>query len=106
MVVVVLGLGNWLMGVAKTEKYSRRMEVAVAKAGPAARIPFSGTSTILEEYTAARELYAESLTKYEYYRILRRGGVLLMALGLFLSGGAIVRRIAVPEIRRSPSNRP
>ena len=106
LVLLVLGFGNWLKGVDKTEKYARRMEVAVAKAGPAARIPFSGTTTILEEYTAARELYAESLTKYEYYLIVHRGGVFLMVLGVFLAGGAIIRRMAVPIPRRTPSNQP
>jgi len=105
-VLMLLGLGNWLMGMDRTEKYGRRMEVAVEKAGPAARIPFSGTSTILEEYTAARELYAESLVKYEYYRVVHRGGVLLLVLGVFLSAGAIVRRVAVPQSPRTGSNPP
>jgi len=97
---VVLGVGNWAMGADRSERYERRMAGAVSRAGPSARIPFSGTSTILEEYTAAREVYAESLAKYEYYRVVHRGGVLLVVVGLVLATGAIVRRLVVPVGRR------
>ncbi len=102
---VVLGLGNWIMGTDRAEKYEKRMRAAVAKVGPSARIPFSGTTTILEEYTAARELYAESLAKHEYYRIVHRGGALLMIVGFVLATGAIVRRLTVPALPRTGSNR-
>jgi hypothetical protein len=105
LVLIALGLGNWIMGLDKTQRYARRMKVAVAREGAAAAIPFSGTTTILEEYTAAREIHADSLVKYEYYRVLHRGGILLLVIGVLLSSGAVVRLIVVPGPPRTASNR-
>jgi hypothetical protein len=97
LVLLALGLGNWLMGVDKTDQYGDRMRLAVETGGDAARIPFTGTTSILVEYTAARELYADSKTKYEYYRVVRNGGVLLIVLGVSMVVGALIRRWLVPD---------
>jgi hypothetical protein len=100
LLLLVLGMGNWLMGVDKTDQYGDRMRLAVETGGAAARIPFTGTTSILVEYTAARELYADSKTKYEYYRVVRNGGVLLIVLGAALIVGALIRRWIVPDSPR------
>jgi hypothetical protein len=100
VVLLVLGLGNWIMGLDKTGQYGRRMERAVEIGGPTARLPFNGTASILDEYTYSREFYADSLAKYEYYRVVRNGGAMLMLIGVGLMVGAAIRRVIVPTPRR------
>lgn len=95
--LLVLGAGNWIMGADKMHHYARRQRQALARGGPTLRHPLEGTAAILDPHPQARQLYEDATAKYEYYRVVYRGGRLLVALGLLLTGGAIARRLLVPQ---------
>ncbi len=97
VVLLVLGTGNWIMGADKMHHYGRRQRQAVARGGPSVRTPIEGTAAILDPHPEARELYDDATAKYEYYRIVYRGGRLLVVLGVLLTAGAVIRRVLVPE---------
>lgn len=88
-----LGLGNAAMGVVKLRDYGARMEAAVASGGESARQAAQGTESILDPSTDAQLLYESALLKFEYYRVVLRGGLMLLALGSLLIGGAAVRKL-------------
>jgi hypothetical protein len=67
--------------------------------------PFRGTESILEERTEMHEYYEDSVTRYRYYKLVRRGGRFLMAIGGVIMLGALVRRFAVP-LRSSSATTP
>ena len=98
LALLILGAGNWAMGRAKLVQYQARMSEAVAIGGPAVRQPFRGTASILEDRTAAHETFAHARLKHEYYRVIHRGGLLLLILGGLLAGGALLRRVLVPSV--------
>jgi hypothetical protein len=96
LVLVVLGLGNWLMARSKLAQYGNRIAYARELAGPGFDEPYRGTGSILQPRTTAHELYEDWTAKREYYLVVHRGGRMLMAVGLLLTAGAVVRQIRVP----------
>jgi hypothetical protein len=96
LVLLVLGFGNWAMGHSKVQMYKHRQREAIRMGGGLdVTTPFRGTASILEERGEAHELYEESLARYRYYKVMRRGGRFLMQVGSVLIAGAILRRIAL-----------
>jgi hypothetical protein len=96
LVLVLLGLGNWLMAESKLAQYGNRIEHARELAGPGFDEPYRGTGSILEPRTTAHELYEDWTAKREYYLVVHRGGRMLIAVGLLLTAGAVARKIRVP----------
>jgi hypothetical protein len=96
LVLVVLGLGNWLMARSKLAQYGNRIEHARELAGPGFDEPYRGTGSILQPRTTAHELYEDWTAKREYYLVVHRGGRMLIAVGFLLTGGAVARQIRVP----------
>ena len=92
----VLGAGNWTMSRVKLAQYKQLQLEAIAIGGMDVSQPFRGTESILDERTDAHELYEDAVTRYRYYKLVRRGGRFLMGIGCLLMMGALVRRIAVP----------
>ncbi|HYB97697.1 MAG TPA: hypothetical protein VEC57_01050 [Candidatus Limnocylindrales bacterium] len=93
--LLALGIGNTLLGLSKLPEYRAKKHAAVAIAGDSARRMTQGTAAILDPATDAQLLFDSAFTKYEYYRVVLRGGIWLTALGLILIGGVTVRRIFV-----------
>ena len=102
LVLVVLGLGNWVMAASKVDQYQRAMARARQAGGATVERPFRGTASILEERGEAHERFESARLKQEYYRVVYRGGILLCVLGTGLCGGAIVRRRLVPAALERP----
>jgi len=97
LVLLVLGIGNWVVGGYKIHQYRRRAEIAYRRGGPDVHLPYRGTASILEPTTPARDLYEASRVKYEQYRVVHRGGRMLTILGVLMVLGALARRWAVPS---------
>ena len=95
--LVILGLGNWSMGSSKLAQYGGQMAEAREAGGPSVERPFRGTASILEERGEAHDRFASARLKYEYYRVVHRGGLLLLGLGTVFIGGALLRRMLVPS---------
>jgi len=91
--LLALGIGNTVLGLTKLPEYRARKHAAVAIAGDSARRMTQGTAAILDPATDAQLLFDSAFTKYEYYRVVLRGGIWLTAMGLVLLGGVAVRRI-------------
>jgi hypothetical protein len=97
IVVFTLGAGNWGFGINKAAQYKARQLEAIRLGGFDVSRPFRGTASILEERTEMHEFYEDSVTRYRYYKIVRRGGRFLMSIGGLIIIGALARRIAVPQ---------
>lgn len=78
---LALGIANWIVGDAKMDEYRVRKRAAVAAGGESVKQPYWGTPSILDPSTDAQLLYESAAIKYEYYRIVRRGGHYLTGLG-------------------------
>jgi hypothetical protein len=96
--LVALGAANALTGNSKMDEYRARKRAAVAAGGESVKLPFSGTPSILDPTTDAQLLYESAAIKYEYYRIVRRGGYYFLGIGGVLLVGAAIRS----RIRRRP----
>ena len=90
--LVALGAGNALIGNSKMLEYRARKHAAIAAGGESVRLPFSGTSSILDPSTDAQLLYESAKIKYDYYRTVRRGGYWMLGTGAAVLLGAAIRR--------------
>jgi len=79
--LVALGLANIAVGWVKMDEWRDRKHEAVAAGGEPARLPFSGTPSILDPSTDAQLLYESATIKYEYYKVVLRGGLCFVAAG-------------------------
>lgn len=89
--LVVLGIANTVTGWTKMDEYRARKRAAVAAGGESVKLPFSGTPSILDPSTDAQLLYESAAIKYEYYRIVRRGGFYFTGFGAAVLVAAGVR---------------
>ena len=90
MALIALGTGNAVLGWSKMHDYRQRKRAAVAVGGEAAKASAEGTAGILDPATDAQLLYEAAAIKYEYYRVVRRGGLVFLAVGTSLVAGALV----------------
>jgi hypothetical protein len=97
LVFLLLGAGNWVFGGDKMSTYKHRRRHAAQMGGPAVKEPFRGTVSILEKRTSAHDLFEDADIKYEYYRVIARGGRMMTITGAVLVFGALARRIAVRQ---------
>ena len=95
LVFLVLGAGNWGFGGSKMSEYKQRRRFAVQMGGPAVKEPFRGTTSILEKRSSAHDLFEDADIKYEYYRVIARGGRVMTLTGVALVLGAAARQLAV-----------
>lgn len=98
-VFLLLGAGNWGFGGDKMSEYKQRRRFAVQMGGPEVKERYRGTLGILEKRSSANDLFEDADIKYEYYRVIARGGRMMTITGAMLMIGALARRLAV----RSPS---
>jgi hypothetical protein len=98
--LVALGAGNAITGNSKMIEYRARKRAAIAAGGESVKLPFSGTPSILDPTTDAQLLYESAAIKYEYYRIVRRGGYYFLGFGVTLLVGSALRS----RVRRRPGS--
>jgi hypothetical protein len=96
LVLLLLGAGNWAFGGPKMSKYKQRRRHAVQIGGPAVKAPFRGTLSILDKRSSTNDLYDDADIKYEYYRVIARGGRVMAITGFVLVVGALLRRYSKP----------
>lgn len=89
--LMALGLANAAAGWTKMNEYRERKQAAVAAGGESVRLPFEGTTSILAASTDAQLLYEGANMKYQYYRIVRRGGFYFVGIGAALLAFRAVR---------------
>ena len=89
--LVALGAVNAITGDAKMDEYRDRKRAAITAGGESVRLPFSGTPSILDPSTDAQLLYEAAAIKYEYYRIVRRGGYYFLGFGTAILLATAVR---------------
>lgn len=88
------------------DDYRARKRAAIAAGGESVRLPFSGTPSILDPSTDAQLLYEGAAIKYEYYRIVRRGGFYMLGTGAAVLLVAAVRgrrKRRRPRTKHSPA---
>jgi len=96
LVLLLLGAGNWAFGGPKMSKYRQRRRHAVQIGGQAVKAPFRGTLSVLDKRTSAHDLYEDADIKYEYYRVIARGGRVMAITGFVLVIGSLLRRYSKP----------
>lgn len=101
--LVALGVANAMTGWSKMDEYRARKHAAIVAGGESVRLPFSGTPSILDPSTDAQLLYEGAAIKYEYYRIVRRGGFYFLGIGAALLVGAAINSRLKSRRRRRPS---
>jgi hypothetical protein len=82
--LLALGAANTVAGWKKMDEYRARKRAAVAAGGESVKLPFEGTTSILSPSTDAQLLYESANIKYQYYRIVRRGGFYFLGIGTAL----------------------
>ncbi|HEY2774150.1 MAG TPA: hypothetical protein VGK20_08875 [Candidatus Binatia bacterium] len=90
--LIALGIANAAAGWIKMDEYRDHKHEAVAAGGEPARLPFSGTPSILDPATDAQLLYELAAMKYDYYEVVRTGGFVFIAAGLAMLGALRVSR--------------
>src|SRR5512139_38311 len=60
LAMLLLGAGNWAFGGPKMSEYKQRRRHAVQMGGPAVKLPFRGTLSILDKRTSANDLYDDA----------------------------------------------
>jgi hypothetical protein len=103
--LVALGAANAITGNSKMDEYRERKQAAVAAGGESVKLPFSGTPSILDPTTDAQLLYEGAAIKYEYYRIVRRGGFYFLGIGAALLIGSAIRSRIRHRPRRDANTR-
>lgn len=88
-----LGIANTTMGWRKMDEYREKRLAAVAAGGESVKAPFEGTRSILAPSTDAQLLYEGADLKYQYYRIVRRGGFWFLGIGATLVLAAVLRAV-------------
>ena len=96
LVLLLLGAGNWAFGGPQMSEYKQRRRHAVQIGGQTVRDPFRGTLSVLDKRTSAHDLFEDADIKYEYYRVIARGGRVMAIAGFVLVVGALVRRYSKP----------
>lgn len=94
--LLCLGAGNWAYGASKSAQYKARQLEAIRQGGIEVSRPFRGTESILEERTEMHEYYEESVTRYRYYKAIRRGGRFMTLIGGMIMVGALFGRVVMP----------
>jgi hypothetical protein len=97
LLFLVLGAGNSYFGESKLNSYRAELQAVKAELGAGLPEPKPGTRDMLHKPSDADLLYESSLTKYQYYKVVMRGGHLFGLLGLALLAGVALRRFFVPS---------
>lgn len=100
--LIALGGANAITGDTRMDEYRARKRAAITAGGESVRLPFSGTPSILDPSTDAQVLYESAAIKYEYYRVVRRGGYYFLGVGAALVLLSAVTR----RLRRPPAAAP
>lgn len=101
--LVALGLANAAAGWTKMDEYRERKQAAVVAGGESVKLPFEGTTSILAPSTDAQLLYESANIKYQYYRVVRRGGFYLTGTGVVLLLFTALRSRIDRRRRRAPA---
>lgn len=106
IVLVVLGMGNWLVSWNKILEYSQRTvdveEPALLDDFPA--LSARTNSSLLERLNHRTVDYTLADAKLEFYQVVRSGGRTLSALGLLLTAAALLRTWRERRLRTSASD--
>lgn len=97
-VLLILGIGNWMVGAMEVTKYQGIME-NTARTGLENRylnfqeLDYQKNEEVLRRINQAREKYNAARVKIDFYYVVLSGGRWLFILGLVLSAVALMRII-------------
>jgi hypothetical protein len=97
-VLLILGIGNWMVGAMEVTKYQGIME-NTARTGlensylSFQELDYQKNEEVLRRINQAREKYNAARVKIDFYSVVLSGGRWLFILGLVLSAVALMRII-------------
>ena len=97
-VLLILGIGNWMVGAMEVTKYQGIME-NTARTGLEnsylnfQELDYQKNEEVLRRINQARERYNAARVKIDFYSVVLSGGRWLFILGLVLSAVALMRII-------------
>ena len=98
VVLVLLGAGNWIVGVVQVAQYRALVE-AGSKTRPeggfrdARELAPGENRRILGRIHEEQERYDAARVKLDFFHVVRRGGLLLFMVGLGLASAALARTV-------------
>src|SRR5262245_44992428 len=106
IVLLVLGLGNWLVSRSKLLEYERRGAAAEVIDGAGSldgftRLTPRTNATLLERLHRRLGDYGVADAKRDFYTVVQSGGRLITAVGLLLVGIALLQRWRERRILRT-----
>jgi hypothetical protein len=110
IVLLILGLGNWLVSRNKVMEYARRAEIAAPPARVESfdqfqRLSPRTNSTLLERLHHSRAEYGVADAKRDFYTIIQSGGRFIAVAGLLSIGLGLLGRWRERRARRPPGGR-
>ena len=98
VVLVLLGAGNWVVGVVQVTQYRALVE-AGSKTGPeggyrdAREVVPRDNRRTLGRIHEEQERYNAARVKLDFFHVVRRGGLLLFMVGVGLASVALARTV-------------
>jgi len=105
-VLLVLGLGNWMVSRSKLLEYERRASTAEVVVGSDSlegftRLTPRTNATLLERLHRRLGDYGITDAKRDFYTVVQSGGRLIAAVGLLLVGSALLQRWRERRMQRT-----
>ena len=101
VLLVMLGVGNWVAGALRTRPYAQYLELH-----PSPRLPRQGLKAeFLEPPDEERQQRDVARAKLEFYQVVQSGGRFMVLVGSVCLLGGWVARLAPRYPNLMPSNR-
>jgi hypothetical protein len=111
IVLLVLGLGNWVASHGKIAEYERRMHEPDPIEGPIALDGFTHltprtNATLLERLLPHFGTYGVAAARRDFYVVVQSGGRLIAVIGLLLIGVGLLQRWRERRLQRATTHSP
>src|SRR5262245_22170070 len=111
IVLLVLGLGNWMVSRSKVLEYERRARAPEPIDGSGslegfARLTPRTNATLLERLHYRVGDYGVAAAKRDFYTVVHSGGRLIAVVGLLLIGFALLQRWRERRVQRARAHPP
>jgi hypothetical protein len=111
VVLLVLGLGNWVASHGKIAEYERRMQEPDLIEGPIALDGFTHltprtNATLLERLHPHFGTYSVAAARRDFYTVVQSGGRIIGVIGLLLIGVGLLQRWRERRLQRAAPHSP
>ncbi len=107
IVLVILGLGNWIASHSKVVEYEQRARESASVEDPAPTGAFSRltprtSATLLDRLQPHFSDYGAAAARRDFYAVVESGGRLITIVGMLLVGVGLLQRWREHRLQRMP----